>query len=131
MRSHFAAATGAAALALRGRPLAAGVLGAVAAAARPTGVLIALPLAWLAAGRGLVAWLGAALPVAAAAAAEGFWASRQRDRLVAYRAAFPGRPELAFELSPRAAETARLAGSGSLGRSMFRGHWPQTGPLLG
>jgi hypothetical protein len=31
---------------------------------------------------------------------------RKHFGLVAYRAAFPGRPELSFELSPRAAETA-------------------------
>ena len=71
----LAAAAWAAAFALRGRPLAAGVLGAVAALARPNGVLIALPLAWLARGKGLRGWLGAALPVAAAAGVEAyFWA---------------------------------------------------------
>ena len=48
----LAAAAWAAALAMRERPLAAGLLGAVAALARPNGVLIALPLAWLARGKG-------------------------------------------------------------------------------
>ncbi len=66
----------AAALALRGRPLAAGLAGAVAALARPSGVLIALPLAWLARGKGPRGWLGAAAPVAAAAAVEGFFWER-------------------------------------------------------
>jgi hypothetical protein len=75
----LAGAAWAAALALRGRLLAAGVFGAVAALARPNGVLIALPLAWLARGRGLRAWLGVALPVAAAAGVEAyFWARSDR-----------------------------------------------------
>jgi hypothetical protein len=75
----LAAAAWAAALALRGRPLAAGVLGAVAALARPNGVLIALPLAWLARGKGPRAWLGAALPVAAAAGVEVYFWDRSDD----------------------------------------------------
>jgi hypothetical protein len=75
----FAAAAWAAAFALRGRPLAAGALGAVAALARPNGVLIALPLAWLARGQGPRGWLGSALPVAAAAAVEAyFWSHSGR-----------------------------------------------------
>jgi hypothetical protein len=75
----LAAAAFAAALALRGRMVSAGVLGAVAALARPNGVLIALPLAWLARGRGWRGWLGAALPVAAAAGVEAyFWARSDR-----------------------------------------------------
>ena len=75
----LAAAAWAAAFALRGKPLAAGALGAVAALARPNGVLIALPLAWLARGKGLRGWLGAALPVAAAAGVEAyFWARSDR-----------------------------------------------------
>jgi hypothetical protein len=79
----LAAAAWAAALALRGRLLAAGVFGTVAALARPNGVLIALPLAWLARGRGPRAWLGVALPVAAAAGVEAyFWA--RSDRLSAF-----------------------------------------------
>jgi hypothetical protein len=75
----LAAAAWAAALALRGRPLGAGILGAVAASARPTGVLIALPLAWLARGRGLRGWLGAALPVAAAVGVEAYFWARSDD----------------------------------------------------
>jgi hypothetical protein len=79
----LAAAVWAAAFALRGRPLTAGLLGAVAALVRPGGFLIALPLAWLARGKGLRAWLGAAAPVAAAAAVEGyFWA--RSDRATAF-----------------------------------------------
>ena len=70
----FAAAAWAAAFALRGKPLAAGGLGAIAALARPNGVLIAIPLAWLARGKGPRGWLGAALPVAAGAGVEAyFW----------------------------------------------------------
>jgi hypothetical protein len=79
----LAAAAWAAVLALRGRPLAAGLAGAVAALARPGGFLIALPLAWLARDKGPRAWLGAAAPVAAAAAVEGyFWA--RSDRVTAF-----------------------------------------------
>jgi hypothetical protein len=75
----LAAAAWAAAFALRGRPLAAGALAAVAALARPNGVLIALPLAWLARGKGPRGWLGAALPVAAAAGVEAyFWSHSGR-----------------------------------------------------
>jgi hypothetical protein len=71
----LASAAWAAALALRGRPVTAGLLGTVAALARPNGALIALPLALLARGRGWRAWLCAAMPVAAAAGVEGyFWA---------------------------------------------------------
>jgi hypothetical protein len=75
----LAAAAGAAALALRDRPLLAGALGAVAAFARPNGVLIALPLAWLARGRGPWAWAGAALPVAAATGVEAYSWNRSDD----------------------------------------------------
>jgi hypothetical protein len=75
----LAAAAWAAALALRGRLLGAGVIGAVAALARPNGVLIALPLAWLARGRGPRAWLGATLPVAAAAGVEAYFWARSDD----------------------------------------------------
>ena len=75
----LAAAAWAGVLALRGKPLAAGLLGAVAALARPNGVLIALPLAWLARGKGPRGWLGAALPVAAAAGVEAyFWSHSGR-----------------------------------------------------
>lgn len=74
----LAAAAWAAALALRGKPLAAGALGAIAALARPNGVLIALPLLWLGR-RSVRGWIGAALPVAAAAVVEGyFWARSDR-----------------------------------------------------
>jgi hypothetical protein len=76
----LAAAVWAAVLALRGKPLAAGLVGAVAALARPNGVLIALPLAWLGR-RSARGWIGAALPVAAAAAVEGyFWALSDHAR---------------------------------------------------
>jgi hypothetical protein len=76
----LAAAAWAAVLALRGKPLAAGLVGAVAAFARPNGVLIALPLAWLGR-RSVRGWVGAALPVAAAAVVEGyFWARSDRAR---------------------------------------------------
>jgi hypothetical protein len=79
----LAAAAWAAVLALRGRPLAAGLAGAVAALARPGGFVIALPLAWLARGKGLRAWLGAAAPVVAAATVEAyFWA--RSDRATAF-----------------------------------------------
>jgi hypothetical protein len=79
----LAAAAWAAALALRGLPFTAGLVGAVAALARPGGFLIALPLAWLARGKGPRAWLGAAAPIAAAAAVEGyFWA--RSDRATAF-----------------------------------------------
>jgi hypothetical protein len=82
----LAAGAWAAALALRDKPLAAGVLGAVAAAARPNGVLIALPLAWLARGRGPRGWIGAALPVAAAAGVEGYLWARSDDATVFFDA---------------------------------------------
>ncbi len=76
----LAAAAWAAALALRGRFVAAGLLGAVAAFARPNGVLIALPLLWLGRRRPS-GWIGAALPVAAAAIVEGFfWARSDHAR---------------------------------------------------
>ena len=75
----LAAAAWAAALALRGKPLAAGVVGAIAAGARPNGVLIALPLAWLARGHGPRAWIGATLPVAAAVGVEAYFWTRSDD----------------------------------------------------
>ena len=78
----LAAAAWAAVLALRGRLLAAGLVGVIAALARPNGVLIALPLAWLARGKGPRAWLGAAAPVAAAAAVEAyFWSHSGNPRV--------------------------------------------------
>ena len=74
----LAAGAWAAALALRGKPLAAGTVGAIAAFARPNGVLIALPLAWVGR-RSARGWIGAAFPVAAAAAVEAyFWARSDR-----------------------------------------------------
>jgi hypothetical protein len=82
----LAAAAWAAALALRGRPLAAGLVGVVAALARPNGVLIALPLAWLARGKGPRAWLGAASPVVAAAAVEAYFWARSDDPTVFFDA---------------------------------------------
>jgi hypothetical protein len=79
----LAAAAWGAAFALRGKPLPAGLLGAVAALARPNGVLIAIPLAWLARGKGPRGWLGAALPVATAAGVEAYFWSRS-DRATAF-----------------------------------------------
>ena len=74
----LAAAAWAAALVLRGRPYLAGVLGAVAAAARPTGVLIAIPLFFVA--RGTVARaVAAGAPLAAAAAVEIYFWQRSGD----------------------------------------------------
>ncbi len=76
----LAAAAWAAAWALRGKPLAAGLLGAVAAFARPNGVLIALPLVWIGR-RSVRGWVGALLPVAAAASVEAyFWARSDHAR---------------------------------------------------
>jgi hypothetical protein len=82
----LAAGAWAAALALRGRPLAGGLLGAVAAVARPNGVLIAIPLAWLARGKGARAWAGAVAPVAAAAAVEAYFWGRSDDATVFFDA---------------------------------------------
>jgi hypothetical protein len=71
----LAAAAWAGALVLHRRPLAAAPLGAAAAMLRPTGLVIALPLALLARGRGPSYWLAAAAPVAGALAVEIlFWA---------------------------------------------------------
>ena len=72
----LAAAAWAAALTLRGLPLAAAPVAAVAALARPNGFLIALPLALLARGRDGSYKLAAAAPVLAAAAVEGFFWAR-------------------------------------------------------
>ena len=69
----LAAAAWAAALVLRERPLLAAPLGAAAALLRPNGLLIALPLAWLARGRDWRYKLAAAAPVAAAVAVELFF----------------------------------------------------------
>ncbi len=74
----LAAAAWAAALVLRGRPYLAGMLGAVAAAARPTGFLIAIPLFFVA--RGTVARaVSAGGPLAAAVAVEVYFWQRSGD----------------------------------------------------
>jgi hypothetical protein len=74
----FAAAAWAAALVLRGRPYLAGVLGAVAAAARPSGFLIAIPLFFVA--RGTIARaVAAGAPLAAAVAVEIYFWQRSGD----------------------------------------------------
>ena len=75
----LAAAAWAAALVVRGRPLAAAPLGAAAALLRPNGFLIAIPLALLARGKGRTYQLAAVAPVAAAAAVEGFFWDRSGD----------------------------------------------------
>jgi len=72
----LAAAAWAAALVLRERPLLAVPLGAAAALLRPNGLLIALPLAWLARGKDWRYKLAAATPVAAALAVELFFWTR-------------------------------------------------------
>jgi hypothetical protein len=75
----LAAAAWAAALALRGRPWLAGVLAAVGAAARPTGVLIAIPLA-LVTRSGIPGRVFAAgAPIVAAAAVQIFFWERSGD----------------------------------------------------
>jgi hypothetical protein len=75
----LAAAAWAAALVVRGMPLAAAPLGASAALLRPNGFLIAVPLLLLARGRGWSYKLAAAAPVAAAVAVElFFWARSGR-----------------------------------------------------
>jgi len=74
----LAAATWAAALVLRQRPYLAGAVGAVAALARPTGLLIAIPLFFVA--RGTAArFVAAGAPVAAAAAVEIYFWRRSGD----------------------------------------------------
>jgi glycosyl transferase family 87 len=74
----LAAAVWAAALVLRGRPYLAGALGAVAAFARPTGVLIVIPLFLVA--RGTAARLVAAgAPIAAAVAVHSYFWARSGD----------------------------------------------------
>ena len=72
----LAAAAWGAALVLRERPLLAVPLGAAAALLRPNGLLIALPLAWLARGKDWRYKLAAATPVAAALAVELFFWTR-------------------------------------------------------
>ena len=75
----LAAAAWAAALALRGRPWLAGVLGAVAAVARPTGFLIAIALALATRGSRAGRLFAIAAPVAAAAAVHLFFWIRSGD----------------------------------------------------
>ena len=75
----LAAGAWAAALVLRERPLVAAPVGAAAALLRPNGVLIALPLALLARGRGWGYKLAAAAPVAGAAAVEIFFWDRSGE----------------------------------------------------
>jgi hypothetical protein len=74
----LAAATWAAALVLRQRPYLAGAVGAVAAVARPTGVLIAIPLFFVARGKPARA-VAAGAPIAAAAAVEIYFWQRSGD----------------------------------------------------
>jgi hypothetical protein len=82
----LAAAAWAAALALRGRPWLAGVVAAVAAGARPNGVLIAIPLA-LATRSGVAGRVFAAgAPIAAAGAVEVFFWRRSGDPRVFFHA---------------------------------------------
>jgi hypothetical protein len=69
----LAAAAWAAAFALRGRPWLAGLLGALAAFARPTGFLIALPLAFVARGSRPGRLFAAGAPIAATAAVHAFF----------------------------------------------------------
>jgi hypothetical protein len=75
----LAAAAWAAALVMRERPLAAAPLGAAAALLRPNALLITVPLALLARGKGPAYKLAAAAPVAAAAAVEIFFWERSGD----------------------------------------------------
>ena len=75
----LAAAAWAAALVMRERPVAAAPLGAAAALLRPNGLLIAVPLALLARGRGPTYKLAAAAPVAAAVAVEIFFWERSGE----------------------------------------------------
>jgi hypothetical protein len=74
----LAAAAWAAALVLRGRPYLAGALGALAAVARPTGFLIAIPLFFVARGK-LPRTVAAGAPLAAAAAVQIYFWRRSGD----------------------------------------------------
>jgi hypothetical protein len=76
----LAAAAWAAALVLRGRPFLAGALGAVAAVARPTGFLIALPLLLVARGPRARA-VAAGAPLAAAVAVQIYFWRRSGNAL--------------------------------------------------
>ena len=75
----LACAAWAGALVLQRRPLAAVPLGAAAAMLRPTGLVIALPLALLARGRGPSYWLAAVAPIAAGVAVEIVFWTRSGD----------------------------------------------------
>ena len=75
----LAAGAWAAALVLREQPLAAAPVGAAAALLRPNAVLIALPLALLARGRGVAYKLAALAPVVAAGAVEIFFWERSSE----------------------------------------------------
>lgn len=75
----LAAGAWAAALVLREQPLAAAPVGAAAALLRPNAVLIALPLALLARGRGVAYKLAALAPVVAAGAVEIFFWERSGE----------------------------------------------------
>lgn len=81
----LAAAAWAAALVLRQRPYLAGALGAVAAVARPTGFLIAIPLLLVARGPRARA-VAAGAPLAAAVAVELYFWRRSDDALAFFHA---------------------------------------------
>ena len=81
----LAAAAWAAALVLRGRPYLAGALGAVAALARPTGFLIAIPLLLVAQGPRARA-CAAGGPIAAAVAVQIYFWQRSGDFLAFFHA---------------------------------------------
>jgi Glycosyltransferase family 87 len=81
----LAAAAWAAALVLRGRPYLAGALGAVAALARPTGFLIAIPLLLVAQGPRARA-VAAGGPIAAAVAVQIYFWQRSDDFLAFFHA---------------------------------------------
>jgi hypothetical protein len=85
-----AAAAWAAALALRGKPWAAGVLGAIAAVARPTGFLIAIPLFLVSKGSRPSRVFAGLAPLAGAAAVHGyFWARSGDPRAFIHAQALP------------------------------------------
>ena len=81
----LAAAAWAAALVLRGRPYLAGAIGAVAALARPTGFLIAIPLLLVAQGPRARA-VAAGGPIAAAVAVQIYFWQRSGDFLAFFHA---------------------------------------------
>ena len=82
----LAAAACAAALALRAHPWAAGVVAAVAAVARPTGFLIALPLALATRGSRAGRIFAVAAPLAGAAAVHAFFWARSGEATAFFRA---------------------------------------------